>query len=135
MYLAGTDMSCGVQQMTDITHESPKENLLSLGDQMYNQGLICAFVQWSDVWGRNKGGNKLYHYIRRHFPKSSIQRTKTAKNPNSRNRICVYIWKVPRNFKSWWKKQTYTKGCSKNKYDTDWCTKHDCYPESCPGEY
>ena len=66
--------------------------------------LKLAFIQWSDVWGRNKNGNRLYHYIRKQFPRSSIQRTKPVRNPNSGNKICVYTWQVPRDFKKWCKK-------------------------------
>ena len=134
MILEGTSMSCGVQQIDGLFNK-PKNNLERIAKKMfgtpYAEGV--AFVQWSDVFGRNEKGNRLYHYIKRKFPKSSIQRTKTAKNPNSGNRICIYTWKIPRNFKTWYKKVILkTNGsCSRNKFDLDWCKKHDCYPEDC----
>jgi len=119
MYLCGTDMSCGIQQMSGLTNE-PIDNLIAAGNQMYDEDAACAFLMWSDVWGRYKKGNRLYHYIRRTFPKSSIQRTSTAKNPHSHNIICVYTWKIPRGFKKWWKENRPDSGAySHTDYSND----------------
>ena len=104
MYLTDVTISCGIQQFEGLS-SSPRENLQTIGRQIYKQSRPCAFVIWSDVWGRNQRGNKLYHYIRKIFPRHSIQRTTKAKNPSSGNQICVYTWKVPKRFEKWWKKE------------------------------
>lgn len=125
MNLSGTEMSCGVMQMEGV-NSAPKGILLDLGNEIYNEYMKCAFVQWSDVWGRNKGGNKLYHYIRRNFPKSQLQRTKTAINPNTRNKICVYIWKIPRNFKKWWVKNQPKARAATGLHCDNYCRQYGC---------
>jgi len=119
MYLCGTDMSCGVQQMSGLVRK-PIDNLLAAADQIYDEDAQCAFLMWSDVWGRNKNGNRLYHYIRRNFPKSNLQRTATAKNPNSQNIICVYTWKIPRGFKKWWREHRNEDNIHGSYQNDDW---------------
>lgn len=111
MYIADTEMSCGVVEIVGLRHD-PKDTLFEFGTESPG----CAFVQWSDVWGRYKKGNRLYHYIRKTFPRSFIQRTKPAKNPNSHNRICIYTWRIPKNFHSWYKKNM----------PDDWTDSVDC---------
>ena len=96
-----SNISCGVDQLFDLDKE-PKDTLVCLGDNIFEDGGKIAFVAWSDIWGKNKRGSKLYHYIRKQFPKSQVVRTKKGKNPNNGNQICVYIWKIPRNFKKWY---------------------------------
>ena len=128
MILEDTSMSCGVRQIDGLLNK-PKDNLMQIAKALYVHRESAAFIQWSDVWGRNKKGNRLYHYIKRNFPKSSVQRTKTAKNPNSGNTICVYTWKVPRNLKKWYTKAS---GRGKCKFDTknyndEYCKVHKTY--------
>lgn len=103
MYLEETGMSCGVRNINGLW-DNPEEILIHI----YIEDHSFTFLQWSDVWGRYENGNKLYHFIRKNFPRSSIQRTKPGKNPNSKNKICIYTWQVPKNFKSWvlrWKRK------------------------------
>lgn len=103
MSINESDISCGVSQLSEISSISIN-NLSDLGNAMYNEADgNCAFIIWSDIWGKNKPGNRLYHYIKKEFPKSHVQRTAKAVNPNSKNTICVYTWKIPREFKRWWK--------------------------------
>jgi hypothetical protein len=102
-YLGGEAIgSCGCASLVDI-HHKPKENVYQIAKQ--NEDWEAAFVVWSDVLSRDSNGNKLYHYIRRHFPKSSVTRTKKAKNPNSGNQIAVYVWRLPRKKLKSWAKQ------------------------------
>lgn len=101
-YIDGTEMSCGVDQLHNLS-SSPKENLLSVGKSLYYYDERAAFITWSDVWGKNRRGNKLYRYVKRNFPKSKVIKTTTATNPNTKNKIVVFVWKIPRNFKKWWK--------------------------------
>lgn len=122
MNLEGTGISCGVMQMEGISYGTSNSILIQLGEEMYLQGMNCAFVTWSDRWGRNRGGNKLYHFIRRRFPKSNLQRTKAARNPNSGNKICLYIWQIPRGFKTWWKEN----GGDIKKYCDNYCSQYGC---------
>lgn len=96
MFLEETGMSCGVRNINGLS-PIPEKTLLDV----YSKEESFAFLQWSDVWGRYENGNKLYHFIRKHFPRSSVQRTKPLKNPNSTNKICIYTWRVPKNFKNW----------------------------------
>lgn len=100
MILDISGISCGVSELTGLTND-PKQMLIDIGKEFYMEDSSFAFLTWSDVWGRNKRGNKLYHYIRRQFPNSNVIRTKKARNPSSGNQICVYVWKIPRGFKKW----------------------------------
>lgn len=122
MHLLDIEMSCGVRNMSGLT-DDPRQLLLSLDSELFDD---TAFVQWSDVWGRYENGNKLYHYVRKQFPRSSIIRTKPARNPNSGNRICVYTWKIPKNFSKWCVKNRKKDGKSSGPNCDDYCRRHGC---------
>lgn len=98
----GCDISCGVAQLFNLTNK-PLESVIAIGDTIYGDECKYAFVTWSDVWtkGGRSRGSRLYRFIRKTFPSSSVVRTRTARNPNSGNEICVYVWKVPK-FRNWW---------------------------------
>lgn len=112
-YIDDSGISCGVIELSGLDND-PVRCLESLGDDLYLDNYHKgAFVVWSDIFGKNMPGNKLYHYVRKTFPKSNLSRTKEARNPNSGNKICVYVWKIPRNFKTWWKENAQErKPCS-----------------------
>jgi hypothetical protein len=103
MEIYETNMSCGVVQIDGLL-SNPKDNLIKMSNYFYQDNYYrFAYIQWSDVWGRNKSGNKLYHYINKLFP-GTVTRTKPVRNPNSSNTICIYTFRIPeRKLKSWWK--------------------------------
>ena len=110
MNVTQSNISCGVRQLYSL-HADPDDNLADLGHYLYDTDNVwnnAAFIVWSDRWGRNRSGNKLYHRIKKLFPKSHIQRTRKAYNPSSGHNICVYTWQLPKGFKRWWGKNYET---------------------------
>lgn len=110
--LTYSSISCGVNQLYGVSRGSPENILRDMSQYMYGpyHSRKFAFVTWSDVWRPKTGGggNKLYNYIRKHFPGSHIYRSRKSVNPNSGNKICVYYWKIPRKrFKKWAKKMGF----------------------------
>ncbi len=106
MQLTNSYISCGVRQLHGL-HASPKANVKYLAQHISAKGThrACAIVVWSDRWGWKNSGNKLYHYIKKTFPNSDVQRTEAVKNPNypnSGHKICVYTWVIPSNLAKWY---------------------------------
>lgn len=116
-------MSCGAVELESLD-DNPEDSLLDLGACSYEENdAPFAYAIWSDVFGRYRRGNKLYHYIRKNFKRSEIVRTKSARNPNSGNTIAVYVWRIPnKRFKKWWQEKKpdphyYADGYDYEKYD------------------
>lgn len=58
-----------------------------------------AFYVFSDTIHRGQsGGQKLATFLKKKFPKCSMIRSAIKKNPNSGNRIAIWIWTPPQNF-------------------------------------
>lgn len=98
---------CGLYEIDGLMWNSPKENLLDVCadkyDYSYGGVTRQAFLMFTDAVG-NKNGSKLASFIRKHGL-GVIYETRPRTNPNSRNRIQVWVWGPDeRALKSWWKK-------------------------------
>lgn len=99
-------ISCGVDQAfrLNLDGRSPEQNLKDIWEhtfkeedadtlelELYKKGLN-AFIVFSDVAAKNRGGRELARYIKKNFKKGELLESRRKKNPNSGNRIRVWLW-------------------------------------------
>ena len=88
--LRGTMMSCGVRELTGVSYGEPRDVIR----QAFRQGYpSAAHVVFSDVVGRryNASGELFAAYITENGL-GTITRSPIRSNPNTYNRIAVWIW-------------------------------------------
>ena len=113
----GTGISCGVRQVCDLSNNSPQDNLQDIYTSLVNN---CAVFIWSDTT-KNKNGSKLAALIRKLKLSRGLIRTAPVINPNSGNKIVVWVWTFPRKaFEAYAAEQNWTKEYDdRNEYDDE----------------
>lgn len=102
--MVNTDMCCcGVNELSGIIHEDPFDILCDVGVQRFDEGKECAFYIFTDI-DTQKYGAALAKYITDN-ELGQIAASKSKINPNSDNRLRVWVWSVSdRAFHRWWRK-------------------------------
>jgi|SRR6185503_11155963 len=105
MSITYSDISCGVRQLSDLNYSDPKELILHVLDDFYNDGESYSQVCFSDYthypaptgsgkWRRYVSpGVKLAKYIRNN-DLGAITETRGIVNRNSGNRIKTWVWNM-----------------------------------------
>jgi len=95
VYIADSTVSCGVVQISDLS-STPAHDLRESVPQILHN---TAFAIFSDVQGRH--GHSLRDYIVKN-KLGSVRTIGPKENPNTDNRIYVYVWSVDRDALSRW---------------------------------
>lgn len=97
---------CGLDEI-DGLNSTPELTLKDICADKYpsweDDAMRHAFILFTDVWSRGRG-RALAAYIKKHKLGIVIQTPHLRKNPNSGNRIRVWVWAPnENNLKAWWK--------------------------------
>lgn len=97
---------CGVDEINGL-EKKPLETLLAVCRDKYDAwsgGAQHAFIIFTDTMSSRRGV-RLAEYITEHKLGVLYKTEKAKRNPNSGNRIMVWIWSPnERELKKWWKK-------------------------------
>lgn len=107
MNIRTLDISCGIRQAVGLYGHN-KQNAVSIGDGIYSRESTtvgAGMVIFSDVATRSSvsSGADFANYLRNlHF--GAVEETSVVRNPNSGNKIKMWIF-IPnhRKFRAWWK--------------------------------
>lgn len=93
---------CGNDEIYNLQRD-PTENVLKVAFQRYEEENKAAFYTFADVVGF-KNGSRLAKFIVKNNL-GQIVETRSKRNPNTDNRIRVWIWDVDDvALKRWWAK-------------------------------
>lgn len=93
-YLEGSEISCGVAQLYDMYEEgNPKDIMKTVANEINE--INAKIILFSDVAGPKKGGAKLAAFIGKKKLGPLIS-SRAVVNPNSGNKIKVWMWTVDR---------------------------------------
>jgi hypothetical protein len=96
--VSSTHISCGVYQVYGLERRTPKNALMAIA-KAYLDNYRGAFYVWSDT------NTAVAKYIDKHM--GGIIWSKPKRNPNSGNRIWVFVWPVKAaKLRAWYKKNS-----------------------------
>ena len=101
-----SNISCGVEQLHDFDDfDTPEKFLINSLRERFDDNINFAFVIFSDVLNpkRKLGGTKFAKYIK-DSSLGNVVKTKIKTNPNSGNKIRVWVWEVDRDKLDVWYK-------------------------------
>lgn len=94
---------CAIQEI-DRPCKMANDSLAEICRARYVDENTCAFYIYSAISGEDTGQKNLTKYIKSE-KLGEVLKTKSSINPNSGNRITVWIWRVnKKNLKAWWNK-------------------------------
>lgn len=96
---------CAIDELYGIMDDNdPVKSVMTVCEERYEEEGDQAFVMFTDIKER-KIGKALAQYILKH-KLGTIVNTRARKNPNSGNKVSVWIWGVnDRNLRAWYRKQ------------------------------
>lgn len=103
--LTDSSISCGVLQLSRFDEYHDPADLLSHSVYEYYDHDIpeVRFIIFSDINTKGHGGSGVAEYIKTNGL-GEIWQSNTRINPNTGNRICVWVWEVDsKKFSKWYK--------------------------------
>ena len=92
MNLSSSSVSCGVQQLSDLSRNQEDNIRYASQDVNYN-GFSGAFLIFSDHAHALSNGSRLAAFIKKK-KLGTVTATRSKVNPNSGNAIKVWVWAV-----------------------------------------
>lgn len=98
---------CGVKDYHGLM-QTPTATLKYVGSQIYSWGQGCAFVMFTDT-GMASRAEEIKRYIAQ-YNLGKVTVSHTERNPNSGNRLTVYIWAINQEaFANWYATEGWAK--------------------------
>lgn len=94
---------CGVHEIDNLEGEGNAERSMRIVcEDYFGEDNHCAFYTFTDVM-EYKNGTAFAKYIKDH-KLGRVVKSHTRRNPNSGNRISIWIWEPHfTNLRNWWK--------------------------------
>ena len=87
---------CGLNEIDGIRDDEnknhPERTVIEVAKQFFSGDKKCAFMIFTDI-KRKKAGKTLEAYLRRN-KLGTVTKSMPAINPNSKNSLTVWVWKI-----------------------------------------